>query len=59
MIVLWILSLVLVAIYTLAVLKTDFEGKEGIGVIKWLVIASLLLVMFVQIFMGVSLWFTN
>lgn len=59
MIVLWIVSLVLIGLYTLAVFQTDFEGKEGMGVVKWLIIASLLLVLFVFIFMGVMLWFTN
>lgn len=62
MIVLWIISMVCVAVYTFAVSQTDLsseDGKEGIGVIKWLIIASLVLVLFVQVFMGVKLWLTN
>ena len=59
MIVLWFFSMVLIALYTLILFKTDFSGKEGIGVIKWLVIASMLLILFTLIFMGVKLWYLN
>ena len=56
MIVLWAISLGVLAIYTLVIFRTDFTGKEGIGVIKWLVICSLLLVIATMIWMGVKIW---
>ena len=59
MIVLWIICMAAIALYTFLVIQTDFEGKEGIGVIKWLVICSLLMTIGVMIWMGVKIWFKN
>ena len=34
MIVLWVLSLIFISLYAYVVVRTDFEGTEGFGVIK-------------------------
>jgi len=59
MIALWIISMAILALYTFIVFQTDFEGKEGIGVIKWLVICSILLTIGTMVWMGVKIWFLN
>ena len=59
MIVLWVISLAILALYTFLVFQTDFEGKEGIGVIKWLVILSILMAIGTMVWMGVQIWFKN
>ena len=59
MIILWFISLAVLALYTCIIFRTDFEGKEGIGVIKWLVILSILMAIGTMIWMGVKIWFTN
>ena len=59
MIVLWVFSLIVLAFYTLVVFRTDFELKEGIGLVKWIVIASLALVIFTVVWMGVQIWLKN
>ena len=59
MIVLWVFSLIALALYTLVVFRTDFEFKEGIGVVKWLVIASLMLIIFTVVWMGAQIWLKN
>jgi len=59
MMVLWIFSLLFVALYAYVVFRTDFEGKEGFGVIKWLVIASLILLMITLVLMGVRIWWNG
>lgn len=56
MIVLWVLSLLFVALYAYVVVRTDFEGTEGFGVIKWLVIASLIVIIVTLVLMGVRIW---
>lgn len=58
MIVLWVLSLLLLLLYTL-ILVLDKPKGEGNGVIKWMVIASFLLVIFTFIYMGYRLWLKN
>ena len=59
MIVLWVISLAILALYTFLIFQTDFEGKEGIGVIKWLVILSILMAIGTMVWMGVQIWFKN
>ena len=59
MIVLWVLCMAALAGYAFIIFRTDFSGKEGIGVIKWLVICSLLVTIGTMIWMGVKIWFKN
>ena len=59
MIVLWVISLAVLALYAFLIFQTDFEGKEGIGIIKWLVILSILMAIGTMVWMGVQIWFKN
>jgi len=59
MMVLWIFSLLFVAFYAFIVLRTDFEGEEGFGVIKGLVVASLVILALTLVLMGVKLWWNG
>ena len=59
MIVLWVFTLIALAIYTFIIFRTEFELKEGIGVVKWIVIASLVLIIFTVVWMGVQIWLKN
>lgn len=59
MMALWVISLLFLALYAYVVFKTDFEGKEGIGIVKWLVILSLVLCMVTLVLMGVKIWWSD
>lgn len=55
MIILWVFSLLILLLYTLIIIIDKPRG-EGSGVIKWMVIASFLVVIFTFFYMGWKLW---
>lgn len=57
MIVLWIISLLIVAVSCLVVFSAP--TKEDQGCVKWIVLSQILIVLFTLIWMGVRIWLKN
>ena len=58
MIVLWVLSLIFLTSYTL-VLASGKPSGEGMGALKWIVVATMLIAIFTMVWIGVRLWLKN
>ena len=54
MIVLWFICLFALLFYGVVLFRTDFDDE--LGLLKWCVIASLILIIFVFVWMGVRIW---